>query len=459
MIHLTEYFQGDPFAFTLTLTEVPTIEPTAITAITVGSPVEGSTALPPDGTGGVYPGLSLRNCAEVADTARIYQSAAYTFQAAERGLIDIALDVSCDDVEYPVITVFKEADKACVRSAELYCGSGNGNNPYRLTLEVTADENYLIHLTEYYSGAAYAFTLTLTFHPFMLILTEVPKREPIPFCGGSPVAGNSLAGSFYGSADLGCADVDSDHDRFLSAVYTFQASETGSIEVSLADVGCSEAEYPVITIFTADMSCVGSTYIDCPSDSFSFTGTKDKIYIVHLTEYYYGNPFAFSLSILPEPVPCSTPSTAESTPGSSTSSTWCEKISPLEYSLSGKVKKKAIKDCLMSNFIGDSALPKKIGLLNNDVASSGIVSLAAVVGLMAAVAFTAVAWRRRSERSAWVPVPEVEWGHGRHGSSRLWSLPRFGWMDDVFWYSRSGSVRGMFQFLPAEACCPFLRMI
>ena len=111
-----------------------------------------------------------------------------------------------------------------------------------------------------------------------------------------------------------------------------------------------------------------------------------------------GGPFAFTLSISPEPT-CSPVTSGDS---------WCDKIRPLEYTLSAKVKKKAIEECLKNEFIGDSALPKKIGQIR--LASQSIlVSLAGGVGLMALVAVTALVLKRRfTAGPAWVPVLEEE---------------------------------------------------
>ena len=74
--------------------------------------------------------------------------------------------------------------------------------------------------------------------------------------------------------------------------------------------------------------------------------------------------------------------------------------------MSGKGKKKAIKECLKYDLIGDSALPEEIGQIG--LTSPGMLGLAGV-GLMALLAVMAVVLKRRfSAEPHWLPVPEVE---------------------------------------------------
>ena len=112
--------------------------------------------------------------------------------------------------------------------------------------------------------------------------------------------------------------------------------------------------------------------------------------------------------------PPETPTAPPVTPAAGTppsppvsSPSWCEKITPLEYSLSGKGKKKAIKECLKYDLIGDSALPEEIGQIG--LTSPGMLGLGGGVGLMALLAVLAVVLKRRVPAEPhWLPVPEVE---------------------------------------------------
>ena len=121
------------------------------------------------------------------------------------------------------------------------------------------------------------------------------------------------------------------------------------------------------------------------------------------------SPPAPSPPVPSPPVP-SPPAPSPPVPSPPVSSpSWCEKITPLKYSLSGKGKKKVIKECLKYDLIGDSALPEEIGQIG--LTSPGMLGLAGGVGLMALVAVLAVVLKRRvpaEPHTHWLPVPEVE---------------------------------------------------